>query len=253
MFAISLGLTLGLISSLHCIGMCGPLIIAIPKNISKKRSVNFTSIVNPVFYNLGRILTYVFIGVIIGLFGQVIKLAFLQEQISIFAGVFMLVLGLTAKVDLANSFKSKKLNLIVSQLKSQIARLLKNQSYFKMFLLGVLNGFLPCGMVYMAVASSLALPNMYHSMLFMASFGVGTSPLLISLFMSANLISTKVRVKLNKYVPILTMIIGLLVVLRGMNLGIPYISPDLNKIKDKHTEKMDTKRALDNSKGGYCY
>lgn len=252
MFAITLGLTFGLISSLHCVGMCGPLVLAIHKN-SSITSFNVKSILNPILYNIGRILSYILIGLIIGFFGEVIKFAIVQEQISIFTGVMLLFIGITTKFNSTNTFKSQKLNNVINYLKNKIAYLLKNQSNSKMFFLGVLNGFLPCGMVYMALASSLAMPDITHTMLFMASFGLGTSPLLISLFVTSNLIPTSLRVKLNKFVPLITILLGFIIVLRGMNLGIPYISPDLDKAKDRHTEKMETKKALDSAAGGYCY
>lgn len=256
MIEFILGLSLGLVSSLHCVGMCGPLILAIPKNNSNlgklSNNLKYKSFLNPLLYNLGRISSYIFIGTMLGFFGEILRFAFIQEQLSIFTGVFMLVGGIVTKFDITNSFQSITFKKLMNKFKSNIAQLLHSQSYIKMLLLGALNGFLPCGMVYMALISSLALGSIESSAIYITGFGIGTSPLLISLFLFSNWIPTTIRQKMNKYTPILTILIGFVVVLRGMSLGIPYISPVLDKYKSQKSEKLNTKKALDKSVGGHC-
>lgn len=253
MIELVLGFSLGLVSSLHCVGMCGPLILSIPK--PKFTIHNFLynkSIYNPIAYNIGRILTYVFIGIIVGIFGELIKITFLHQQISIFAGGLMLVTGIATKFEANNIIKSKILNNIFSKLKAQISALLNAQTTSKMFLLGVLNGFLPCGMVYMAILSSLAWGDIKSTAVYMGSFGLGTSPLLISFFFFSGFVSNKLKLKSQKLIPIVTIVIGLIVVFRGMGLGIPYLSPDLDK-KTELMQKQQTNKQLSETPGGICY
>lgn len=253
MIEIVLGFSLGLVSSLHCVGMCGPLILSIPA--PKFTIHNFLynkSIYNPIAYNIGRILTYVFIGIVIGLFGELVKITFLHQQISIFAGGLMLLTGVATKFEANNIIKSKFINKIFSILKAQISSLLKTQNTSKMFLLGILNGFLPCGMVYMAILSSLAWGNINSTIIYVASFGLGTSPLLISLFFFSGFLSNKLRLKSQKIIPIITIMIGLIVVFRGMGLGIPYLSPDLDKKTDL-MKKQQTEKQIKETPGAFCY
>lgn len=253
MIELVLGFSLGLVSSLHCVGMCGPLILSIPKTkFTLHNFLHNKSIYNPIAYNIGRILTYVFIGIVVGLFGELIKITFLHQQLSIFAGGLMLITGVATKFEANNIIKSKTLNKIFSVLKTQISILLNAQTTSKMFLLGVLNGFLPCGMVYMAILSSLAWGDMNSTIIYMASFGLGTSPLLISLFFFSGFLSNKLRLKSQKIIPIVTIMIGLIVVFRGMGLGIPYLSPDLDK-KTNQIKKQQTEKQLKETPGAICY
>ena len=210
----------GLVGSLHCAGMCGPLALALPA------AGNSTSayVLGRVAYNAGRIVTYCLLGILLGLAGWTFLLAGIQRWISIALGVALL-LGL---------FASRKLALwqpvtsIVNQLKSRMSVLLRRRSFAALALLGLLNGLLPCGLVYVACAGALATGGILAGASYMGAFGVGTVPMMLAISLSGNLVPTALRLKLVKTIPVCVFLLATLLILRGMSLGIPYLSPDLS-------------------------
>jgi len=218
-------LTLGLIGSFHCIGMCGPIAIALPLTHSNWLS----KILGASIYNIGRALTYGLMGVFFGLLGKGFKLAGLQQWVSILMGAIMIISVLFPVLFKNWSQLDGLINKFVSQLKKAFSNLFKNNSYNSLFLIGLLNGFLPCGLVYMAIAGAVATGEVLNGVMYMIIFGLGTLPVMLSVSLIGNLISTRFRNRIRKFIPVFIVIIGLLFILRGMNLGIKYISPKLNK------------------------
>lgn len=218
-------LTLGLIGSFHCIGMCGPIAIALPLTHSNWLS----KILGASIYNIGRALTYGLMGVFFGLLGKGFKLAGLQQWVSILMGAIMIISVLFPVLFKNWSQLDGLINKFVSQLKKAFSNLFKNHSYNSLFLIGLLNGFLPCGLVYMAIAGAVATGEVLNGVMYMIIFGLGTLPVMLSVSLIGNLISTRFRNRIRKFIPVFIVIIGLLFILRGMNLGIKYISPKLNK------------------------
>jgi uncharacterized protein len=225
-------LTLGLIGSFHCIGMCGPIAIALPLT-----NQNWLSkILGASIYNIGRALTYGFMGIIFGLLGKGFKLAGLQQWVSIAMGIIMIVSVLFPFILRSRSKLDGLINKFVARLKKAFGNLFKNRSYHSLFLIGLLNGFLPCGLVYMAIAGAVATGEVLNGAMYMIIFGLGTLPIMLSVSLIGNLISTPFRDRIRKFIPIFIVLIGLLFILRGMNLGIKYISPKLDKMNS--TEMM---------------
>lgn len=218
-------LTLGLIGSFHCIGMCGPIAIALPlpqKNWASK-------ILGASLYNIGRALTYGLMGVVFGLVGKGFKLAGLQQWVSIIMGAIM-ILSVLFPVLFRNKAKLDGfVNRLVSRLKNYFGVLFQKRTFYSLFLIGLLNGFLPCGLVYMAIAGAVATGDITNGALYMVVFGLGTLPVMLSVSLAGNLISGSFRNKIRKFIPVFIVLIGILFMLRGMNLGIKYISPKLNK------------------------
>jgi uncharacterized protein len=210
-------LTLGLVGSLHCAGMCGPLVLALP---SAGRT-GLSLLAGRVAYALGRIATYCALGVIFGLVGRSLVLAGIQRWTSIGLGALLLV-GL---------FTSRKLALwrpltrLVERLKSAMAGLLRRRSLAALALLGLLNGLLPCGLVYVAGAGATATGGILSGAQYMAVFGLGTAPLLIAISLFGRLLPLPVRLRLRGAIPVSVFLLAALLILRGMALGIPYISP----------------------------
>ena len=223
-------LGLGFASGFHCLGMCGP--IALSLGLSKKQQVNFH--LQNLTYQFGRILTYSFLGAIVGIVGEGFQLAGFQKYISILAGILLITMALfsfggdfTTKIPaISNALLKVKINL---------GKLLRKTDYSSRFLTGVLNGFLPCGMVYMALTASLAAGGIWQSASFMVFFGLGTFPFMFAAVLFGNILNATVRNKILKIVPVFMLILGALFILRGMELGIPYISPKKEALKvEKH-------------------
>jgi len=214
-------LLLGLISSLHCVGMCGPIAIMLPvdhNNPAKKVTQLLT-------YHIGRITAYASIGLLFGFIGSGLYLAGIQQHLSIIAGVFMIVIILIPERIFAKYNFSKPLFKIISSVKSALGKQFKNKSYKSLFTIGVLNGFLPCGLVYAALFGAIAMQDVTLGMLYMVLFGLGTVPLMSLTIYFKELITLPIRNKIQKAIPYMVVLIGTLFILRGLGLGIPYISP----------------------------
>ncbi len=218
-----LAFSIGFLGSFHCIGMCGPIAMALPLN----RSSVWQKYSGIAVYNAGRIFTYAFIGAIFGLLGQGIRLAGFQQVLSIGIGVLLLVSAFVPTLLDGIRF-SGKIGLLLSLMQAKMSRLFKQKSYDALFSIGFLNGFLPCGLVYMAIGSSLAQNSLTDSILFMIFFGLGTMPMMIFASELGGIISTGFRNKIKRLIPVFIGIVGLFFILRGMNLNIPYISPKIN-------------------------
>ncbi len=217
------GLSIGCLGSFHCIGMCGPIAIALPVQ-SYTGLQKYSSIL---LYNFGRAITYSLLGLLFGLVGSQFRLWGLQQIVSIVAGVLILVLILSNF-----SFSSRirllaGLNLWVQR--SLVKQLKAPKSTSSYLAIGLLNGLLPCGLVYVAIAAALATTNLFQSTLLMFAFGLGTFPVMIGLLVFGHLISLRFRQKLQKTVPVFVGMMAVILILRGMNLGVPLLSPKLNK------------------------
>ncbi|TAE80034.1 MAG: sulfite exporter TauE/SafE family protein [Bacteroidetes bacterium] len=231
----------GLLGSFHCAGMCGPIALATPTIGVSAWQRAFGKLL----YNFGRIFTYAMIGALLGAFGWGMKLAGLQQSISIVAGLIMIgaVVLSSSKIKqiLPTSFFFFKGDLM--------AKLFKQQTYTSLFAIGLLNGLLPCGFVYLGLLGAVAMQQAFDGALYMALFGLGTLPMMFSIAMSGQLLSVTVRNKINRFTPYAAVFIGCLFVLRGMGLGVPYISPkishDQTQVKDcckpQHTNQSITR------------
>lgn len=226
---LSIAFMLGLAGSLHCLGMCGPLALAIP--FAKSRSqgpgsaglvLNFNRMVaGRLAYNGGRILAYALIGALFGLVGRSLLLAGFQRWLSIGVGI-ALIAGLIASRKYS---VWRPLAAFVGWLKSTMGSVLRNPSPGSLLLLGVLNGFLPCGLVYVAAAGAAATAGAISGALYMTVFGLGTAPAMFAIGFSGKLIPASWRAKLPRVVPVTVCVVAALLIVRGMALGIPYISP----------------------------
>ena len=213
-------LTLGLVGSLHCAGMCGPLALALPS----AGNTALAYVLGRVAYNLGRIVTYCALGLVFGLVGATLWLAGIQRWVSIALGAALL-LGLFASRRLV---RWNPVILVVDQLKSRMSGLLRRRSLGSLAVLGLLNGLLPCGLVYVACAGAAATGGILAGAQYMAVFGVGTVPMMLALSLSGKLMPVSLRLQLRKAIPVCIFLLAALLILRGMSLGIPYLSPDLS-------------------------
>ena len=211
----------GLISSFHCIGMCGPIAMMLPvdrNNQLKKVSQILT-------YHVGRMTAYASIGLVFGLVGRGLYLAGMQQKLSIFIGVAMILVILIPEKVFARYNFSKPVFVLISKVKSTLGKQFKNQSYKSLFTIGLLNGFLPCGMVYVALFGAIAMQNESFGVLYMLLFGLGTVPMMSSVVYLQSFLTIPVRNKIQKAIPYVAVMMGILFILRGLGLGIPYVSP----------------------------
>lgn len=217
-------LAVGFFGSAHCIGMCGPIAIALP--VPNSNAFNF--IAGRILYNIGRIFTYSFLGALFGLLGSRIVIAGFQQFITILLGVIILLVVLTPFKYKAKVTQHKLVQKISLPIKSGISELFKQGTIPSMFLIGVLNGFLPCGLVYIAIAGAIASGDAVSGMLYMILFGLGTFPAMFAATIFGKFINLNIRRKLTKAVPAFAIVLAVLFILRGMALGIPYISPKIS-------------------------
>lgn len=217
------GLTFGFFGSFHCIGMCGPIALSLPR----KSTVYLRFVFSRVIYNTGRVFTYTVLGAVIGLFSKMISISGYQQWLSITVGtILLLALGWQKLRDLFQKIESLPTKLIGSAT-NRLKALFNNNSLGSLFLIGILNGFLPCGFVYMALATALTFGAVENSMLFMAGFGIGTIPAMLGISLAGSFISTTFRRKLQNLSPYFIAAVGTILILRGLNLGIPFLSPAL--------------------------
>jgi len=201
--------------------MCGPIAMMLPvdrNNQAKKVSQIIT-------YHLGRLFAYSTIGFIFGMLGKGFLLAGMQQKMSIFIGFAMILIILIPEKVVANYNFSKPIFKVISKIKTTLGSQFKNKSYKSLFTIGLLNGFLPCGMVYVALFGAIAMQSPTLGILYMALFGLGTVPMMSSIVYLNSFLSIPVRNKIQKAIPYVAVFLGVVFILRGLGLGIPYISP----------------------------
>ncbi len=214
-------LLFGLLGSFHCVGMCGPIAFILPvdrKNPAKK--IGQISL-----YHFGRIFSYALLGMVFGLVGKSLNLFGMQQQLSIIIGLLMILVVLIPQKTFNKYNFSRPLYRIIGKVKSALGKELKKKSPDTFLTIGFLNGFLPCGLVYMAIFGAIASGNALQGSLYMAFFGLGTVPLMTSAIYLGNFLNAQVRQRIRRAIPVFVILIGCLFIVRGMGLGIPYISP----------------------------
>jgi sulfite exporter TauE/SafE len=214
------GLAFGFLGSLHCIGMCGPIVMALPLGGSSGLKLA----AGRALYHLGRVSTYAAIGAAAGLFGGAMLLPLLQQRLSIIAGAAVL-LSAAAPFVFRKAAGTGLLGPLTSRISARMGPLLRTRTTGTMFLLGLLNGLLPCGFVYVALAAALVTGGVLQGALFMTGFGLGTVPAILAVSVFPGFLPGRARAAFGRVLPAVTAAVGVLLVVRGLNLGIPYISP----------------------------
>ena len=201
---------IGLFGSLHCVGMCGPVMMAF---MSPKQSKS-----GFVLYHSGRIITYVLIGMLLGLLGATLAFFQLQKVLTFVLGFGLILLyGIPSiRHNLEQFYYESR---FYQRLKSFLS---KNLSLRKRwFLSGVANGFFPCGLTYVAAAGAVALGNSLEGAAFMISFGLGTLPALITLSFAGNVFSQRLRSLIPRSVTFIAILSGSLMIMRGLLTTLP--------------------------------
>ena len=214
-------LVLGLMGSLHCVGMCGPIAFMLPVD----RNNSYKKIFQVLLYHFGRLIAYGLMGLVFGLLGKGLYVFGMQQKLSVIIGIVMIVVVLIPYRTFSKYNFSKPIFSILSKLKSRLGQELKKKSPDTFLTIGFLNGFLPCGLVYMALFGAIAMGNAAQGSLYMVLFGLGTVPLMTMAIYMSGFLQRSAKRKIQQLIPVFVVVIGVLFILRGMGLGIPYISP----------------------------
>ncbi|MGV3638408.1 MAG: sulfite exporter TauE/SafE family protein [Flavobacteriales bacterium] len=211
---------LGAAGSAHCIGMCGPIALAVPS----PRDTFGSRLSSSLILNAGRMISYAGLGAAIGVFGAGMRLAGLQQAATIGAGI-LLVLTVVVPGSLERWLPTSRIAVAIGRLRSTMARNIKRTAPEALFFSGVLNGLFPCGLVYAALLGAAAQGSVLDASMFMILFALGTMPALIALRVSAGSLLGAVRQHLRRLSPVMMVGLGVLMILRGLELGIPLVSP----------------------------
>jgi len=214
-------LIFGILGSFHCVGMCGPIAFMLP--VSRDNSAK--KLLQIFLYHFGRLFSYGIIGLAFGMLGKSLNLFGIQQQLSIAAGILMIaVIVIPSRAFRKYNF-SRPLYKVIGKVKSSLGTALKKKTPDTFFTIGFLNGFLPCGLVYMAVFGAIASGGIVEGSLYMILFGMGTIPLMTTAVYFSGMLNGIMRRKVQKMIPVFVVIVGLLFIVRGMGLDIPYLSP----------------------------
>ncbi|MEN8137942.1 MAG: sulfite exporter TauE/SafE family protein [Bacteroidota bacterium] len=220
-------LIIGLGTGFHCLGMCGPIAFALPVDRSNKIRGMFQNLI----YQIGRLITYSLMGLLFGVLGKGLSLAGSQQYLSIATGVMMIVIILWPTKKFGSPGITSFIYKNIGKIKSKLGELLKKRDTKTLFAIGLLNGTLPCGPVYAALVAAIASGTALKGALFMFVFGLGTIPFMFAATFIGNFMSITFRNKVQKVVPVLVVVIGILFILRGLGLGIHMVSPPEKKLR----------------------
>lgn len=221
---------IGALGSTHCIGMCGPIALSLPP-------VNdslFSKFLGGFLYNIGRVITYSLIGFVLGVFGHSFSFIGLQSALSVSLGVLMMFflffpfLGRWIGYDHLLSGFYKKIRILIS-------KMFKRNDYGGVFLIGLFNGFLPCGLVYIAIAGAIAAASPIESAFFMAFFGLGTLPLLWAVSFFGHLITLKVRRVFKWTYPVIIFTMACILILRGFGVHMSSLHDNTKPVTSRMT------------------
>lgn len=217
-------LLIGFLGSMHCIAMCSPITLMLG-------GANKTSqfVLQRINYNAGRVVGYALLGAIAGLFGKILNLTGLQQWFSIGFGVLIFITVILYDSSIIYNPSFKPLQKLVLFLRARFSRIQQSQSKVKGFIIGLLNGFLPCGLVYMAIIGAITMDSVFKAILYMVIFGFGTWPMMLFVSFSGGILVKKSNTILLKVVPI---IVAILFIVRGLGLGVPYLSPKFEQRGD---------------------
>lgn len=215
------GFLFGILGSFHCVGMCGPIAMALPVG----RGAGLSFVAGRLLYNLGRIGTYTALGALAGIFGKSLQVAGLQQTLSVLSGVLILLLVVVPATASGRFRRVTGLEHLLNKVKNTMAMFFGRKAMWALGVVGLLNGLLPCGFVYFALAGAISMPTVPQAMLYMFLFGLGTFPLMFILSLSGKLIRPQWRQIFNRSIPYAATVLAVLFILRGLNLGIPFVSP----------------------------
>lgn len=226
----------GILTSIHCVGMCGGIMLS--QTLKNEGKNKFEAMKPALLYNAGRVLSYSILGGIVGAIGSVFALSLsVQAGLQIFAGVFMIMMGFNMAG--FSAFRKFQIKLPASVCKLQA----KPRTPF---LVGVLNGFMPCGPLQTMQIFALGTGSALYGSLSMFMFALGTVPLMLTFGAVSSLLSKGYTKKILKFSGILIIVLGLIMSNRGLALAGMNASPIafMAKIGAFGTENMPGANAV---------
>lgn len=210
---------LGLVSSLHCVSMCGPIVLSYSLPLGSKKISS--QILAHLAYNFGRILTYSLLGALAGLLGGSVgfigELAGFQNVAAIFAGVLMVVAGILM-LDLIPNKRLQRFNplLYTSRFLRPLGSRFSSSSVGSKFTLGLILGFLPCGLIYAALLKAISTGTVFAGALTMTAFGLGTAGSLLAIGIFSSALSLKFSRWGSRVAAVSVLLLGIFMVSRGI-------------------------------------
>ena len=206
---------LGIMGSLHCVGMCGPIAMLVSGN-SKRQYI-----ANRLTYHLGRTITYMTMGLAVGLVGRIFQLGSMQSMLSLVGGAVILIFLFLPRITFLPSS-----SILIYKLKGLLSNAIRSRGTYATLFTGILNGFLPCGLVYSALALALVQSSTQESVIVMAVFGLGTIPALLAFTYSANVMKRVMPFSVNKFQRVALLAVALIMIWRGLMFGWPQAMPE---------------------------
>jgi hypothetical protein len=206
-------LVVGFLGSFHCVGMCGPIAIMLSGNPS---SHTLKFITGRLMYNLGRVITYSLLGMAAGLTGSLFFINGFQSELSIAAGILIILSVLFLNERMMVNIFPKVFTAVSASLKKRFAGQRKRNSFSSLLMIGMINGLLPCGFVYLALAGSVAAGSVAGGAAYMALFGLGTIPAMLAVSMAGHLFGMRFRNFFRKATPVIAISVSLLLIYRGI-------------------------------------
>ncbi len=206
------GMLLGVASSVHCAGMCGPLLLAVNRFAGSRRDAGLRMLV----YHGARVLTYTTLGVVVGYTGEGLTAAGLGRVIAITSGTLLIAAAAGMAVSRWMSPLSAAWSSITLRAGIAAARLTQRRPLAGYIILGLANALLPCGLLYAAIAASAALGAVSRSVVFMTGFGLGTIPLLMAVTISALSVPASLRRRLRFAGPVVMAVAGSVLIARAI-------------------------------------
>lgn len=207
---------MGLVGSLHCVGMCGPLTLLLPQD----QKISFKYVLGRSFYNLGRMFTYASLGLMIGLLGQQSTFFISLKVISVVLGIALIgFVVIPQRWFNASGIMAR----FTGKLKSSIKRTFELSYLGGQLSFGIINGLLPCGLVYAALSGAFLTLDPFLGAGFMVFFGLGTIPLMLTVSLSAGYIKKLLGKHSLKIISATYLLIGSWLIIRGFIFDTPQL------------------------------
>lgn len=200
---------IGFAGSLHCLGMCSPLVMAVT-------SLRSPAFINRLLYNGGRIFSYGILGAIVSTFGSLFQFSGFQNILSIGLGSLLIIFGLAGISYIRIPFVTAPLQRITSGIKRLFSKFLERKTFSSITFMGMLNGLLPCGLTYLALTYCLTLADASSGFLFMLLFGAGTLPVMLGFTSVIQLLMRQFNFSFRKITTVMMIALGALLITRSL-------------------------------------
>ncbi|MBL7816554.1 MAG: sulfite exporter TauE/SafE family protein [Saprospiraceae bacterium] len=212
-------LILGLVSSLHCVGMCGPIAMMLPYTEGGHSAPSFWNklrgrvFIETLTYNIGRIVTYTFLGLLFGFLGRGLAVVGFSQALSVLFGLLFIVVAIKRQgLEQLDAFLNRHFS---QRIRGLFAQFMKHRSGF--FALGMLNGLMPCGIVYWAIAASLMTFNPIEGAAYMSLFGLGTMPLMLATVLASRGLHRSAVRRFYRFIPVYQFALGVFLIYRAFS------------------------------------